>query len=229
MSLLFNNSHYSPLLFCSHQKPIALETNWLRNVYDCPDNKFVVDIGCSKGAWAASYAEQYPNKNVLGLDIRQPVIDLALARSKKNKIRNVHFLKSNANVDISYILSTIHDSSAGGVTLLTIQFPDPYFKARHQKRRLVNDLFIQSIITGKVAVGTRVFVQTDVEEVMQAVLEVFRSNAHLVAPAPGHCFSTPLLNPAPFDLPTEREISCQENDNFSIYRVMVQTLTTTLS
>ena len=195
----------------------------MHDKYSTPNNPFIIDIGCSKGMWATSYAQQNPNENVLGVDIRQPVIDMALARCENMKLSNIHFLRSNANVDISKILAGISDSCASGVEMITIQLPDPYFKARQHKRRLVNDGFIRSIVDGKIKVGTKIFLQTDVEELMVAMVEVLEASP-LVTAAEGHCYTKTLRNPAPYDLPTEREISCAENDNYNIYRLMVQTI-----
>ena len=107
--------------FCRHQRPIELPERWVHDKYSTPNNPFIIDIGCSKGMWATSYAQQNPNKNVLGVDIRQPVIDMALARCENMKLSNIHFLRSNANVDISKILAGISDSCASGVEMITIQ------------------------------------------------------------------------------------------------------------
>ena len=89
----------------------------------------------------------------------------------------------------------------------------------------MNDEFIRSIIDGNVKTGTQIFMQTDVEELMIAMMEVLEKNVHLVSLADGHSYSHTLQNPPPFDLPTEREVSCRDNGNYDIYRVMVQTNT----
>lgn len=209
---------------CSHQKPIDLPPSWVTDEFSCTQKPFIVDIGCSKGNWTTEYAASNPDKNVVGIDIRQAVIDLALARRSASQLDNVHFLKSNANVDISHILSSIEEVSSPGVEMITIQFPDPYFKARQHKRRLLNDEFLHNIVHGRVKAGTKIFVQTDVEELMWAMVEVLEKNKHLVALADGHSFTDTLLNPPPYDLPTEREVSCRENGNFEIFRIMVQTI-----
>ena len=182
---------------------------------------------CSKGKWATDYAGENPDINVLGVDIRQPVIDLAMARKHSLHLNNVHFLKSNANVDICQILASIENSVSTGVELITIQFPDPYFKARQHKRRLVNEQFIRNILKGNIAVGTKIFIQTDVEELMLAMVEVLEKNSPLVMLVDGQSFSNTLHNPSPYDLmPTERELSCRENGNNLIHRVMMQTKAT---
>lgn len=216
-----------PISYCSHQQPIKLSPNWISQAYTSPKKPFVVDVGCSKGIWTTEYATAHPDKNVLGLDIRQPVIDIALARKNATQLGNVHFLKSNANVDIHQILAHIEDSESAGVELIAIQFPDPYFKSRQHKRRLVNEHFVQNIIRGKVALGTKIFLQTDVEELMIAMIEVLQRSSHLVSLVEGQSYTDTFLNPAPYNLPTERELSCRESGNELIYRVMVKTIAST--
>ena len=210
-------------LQCRHLQPIELAPNWVEREYSIPRNPFVIDVGCSKGYWALRYGAAHPNVNVLGIDIRQPVIDVALEKRKALNLGNVHFLKSNANVDINKIISSIQCSVSAGVELIAIQFPDPYFRENHHKRRLLNTQFIRSLINGGVDEGTRLFVQTDVEELMNAMTEVLEQNSDLVSLTPGQSYDDTLFNPVPFDVPTEREISCRKNGNVKIHKVMVQT------
>ncbi|KAJ1400728.1 putative methyltransferase-domain-containing protein, partial [Ochromonadaceae sp. CCMP2298] len=75
--------------------------------------------------------------NVLGLEIRRPVVELCLARKFQRSLTNVHFLAVNANIDLEKILTSL---VARGVSISTVcvQFPDPHFKTRHKKRRVVN-------------------------------------------------------------------------------------------
>merc|ERR1712060_327114 len=103
-----------------------------------PSLPFVVDIGCAKGAWAIEYAKAHQGVfNVLGLEIRDAAAEIALARKQQEELDNVHFLNSNANVDLDRILSDIV-SHPSRVNMVTIQFPDPYFKKKQQKRRVLN-------------------------------------------------------------------------------------------
>jgi tRNA (guanine-N7-)-methyltransferase len=45
---------------------------------------------------------------------------------------------------------------------VTIQFPDPWFKKKHAKRRMVNEEVVETIAR-HLAPGGQVFVQTDIE------------------------------------------------------------------
>lgn len=52
----------------------------------------------------------------------------------------------------------------GELALVSIQFPDPHFKKRHHKRRIVQPELVEAICR-RLRPGGRVFMQSDVEEV----------------------------------------------------------------
>eukprot|EP01037_Dinobryon_pediforme_P040094 gene40094-49057_t len=101
----------------------------------------------------------------LGLEIRRPVVDLCLRRKENSKLKNIHFLAVNANVDLDDILSSLRDREQPiEIRAVTVQFPDPHFKSRHKKRRVVNPDLVDSLAK-HLREGTEVFVQSDIEEV----------------------------------------------------------------
>ena len=57
---------------------------------------------------------------------------------------------------------------------MTIQFPDPWFKKKHAKRRMVNEELVETIAVNKLAIGGRVFVQTDIEFLAEEMFDLFR-------------------------------------------------------
>jgi tRNA (guanine-N7-)-methyltransferase len=154
--------------------------------------------------------------NVLGIDIRDQVVQLALARKNKQELRNVHFISTNANVDIHRILEDINSVSV--VQMVAIQFPDPHFKASHRKRRVVNQDFVE-VVCSKLISGAAIFIQSDVEDVMLDMVNTIQAHG-AVLPAPGHDPKTLLENPKPFGINTAREIACIANDNCKIFRMM---------
>jgi tRNA (guanine-N7-)-methyltransferase len=65
------------------------------------------------------------------------------------------------------------------VELVTIQFPDPHFKTRHHKRRVVQSALVRAVAEG-LTPGARVFCQSDVLEVSEDMRDKFeRFGAHL--------------------------------------------------
>lgn len=123
------------------QKPIELEEDWIENHFQMFRNPLIVDIGCGKGVWVNDMSNKCPEFNHLGIDIRPTVIDIANQRYVNKVKRNIHFICGNANVNMERILSDI-TSRRIPLHTLCVQFPDPHFKKKHHKRRLVNQEFI---------------------------------------------------------------------------------------
>ena len=97
-------------------------------------------------------------------------------------MKNCHFLQCNVNVDIENIANAIIEAG-GRIKTATIQFPDPHFKSKHAKRRVVPQDFVGAIAASmlKTRVGDEhVFLQSDVKNVLDLMREEFRQNDSFV-------------------------------------------------
>jgi tRNA (guanine-N7-)-methyltransferase len=208
--------HVNPLA-SSFQVEIPLEEGWLATAFAKPINKeMIVDIGCAKGTWALTMCKSDPGINVLGLEIRKPMVQNCLIRKQSWGLTNVHFLSCNANVNIHRILTDIHKQGAT-VGTVTIQFPDPQFKERHKKRRLVNATFVQNL-SSALQEGTRVFMQSDVKELLEDMISHFLDSPYFT-PAQGYDSTCLEGNKSAFPVRTEREIATLAN-GLPVYRMM---------
>jgi tRNA (guanine-N7-)-methyltransferase len=97
----------------------------------------------------------------------------------------------------------------GLLRMVTIQFPDPWFKKRHAKRRMVNRELVETV-AGKLGMGGRIFVQTDIEFLAEEMFELFRANVQLREIETGE---------NPFPVKTEREQAVEDKE-LPIYRAM---------
>jgi tRNA (guanine-N7-)-methyltransferase len=61
---------------------------------------------------------------------------------------------------------------------VTIQFPDPWYKKKHAKRRMVDGNLVETIVRHLKISGT-VFIQTDVDFLAEEMFLLFRENANL--------------------------------------------------
>ena len=156
-----------------------------------------LDIGCGRGKFLLRMAELHPDRNFLGLEIREPLVEAAHTDVKKLGLTNLHFLFCNANNSLPSILDSFPNCSLHGVT---IQFPDPWFKKRHQKRRVVQPELVNNLATYLVSGGV-VFLQSDIEEV--AIQMRDRFDAHPAFRQGGEGW----LETNPLPVATEREIS----------------------
>ena len=155
--------------------------------------------------------------NFLGIDIRKPVIAECLARQERAGLtkRNVHFVASNANIDLPRFLSDIAKTSHA--QMICVHHPDPQFKLRHKKRCVVNPSMVQQVASG-VNTGCFIYLQSDLHDVLQDMADVFNAHPAFVK-APGFNISTSDSNPIIHKVKTEREIASAALGR-SIYKMM---------
>ncbi|CAI5495270.1 unnamed protein product [Closterium sp. Naga37s-1] len=88
-----------------------------------------------------------PPLNFLGFEIRDKLVQRADTWRRQLALRNAHFVVANATSALESVLATY----PGPLVSVSILCPDPHFKNKHRKRRVVP--------------GGHVFVESDVEEV----------------------------------------------------------------
>lgn len=208
-------------LIFRYQIPLVLSSTWLQESYDLQTLKkpFLIDIGCAEGLWlinsSPSLQDQY---NLLGIDIRPKIIDVARHNQQIAQITNLSFLSTNANVNLSAIFAEI--SKVSNVQMLTIQFPDPCFKSRHLKRRLITKEFIDMIVKSNMT-NLNIFIQSDHEDLMIDTINTFRCFPQF-RPSPRYSLTHLSDNPNPFDIPTRREVAYLAK-GLPIYRILYET------
>ncbi|MUL37533.1 tRNA (guanosine(46)-N7)-methyltransferase TrmB [Gloeocapsopsis dulcis] len=156
-----------------------------------------LDIGCGKGRFLLEMAIKQPNWNFLGLEIREPLVQEANALRDKLALPNLHYLFCNVNNSLTPLLSHL---PANTLQQVTIQFPDPWFKNRHAKRRVVQPELVTELAT-HLASGGIVFLQSDIEAIAAEMCDRFT-----VHPA-FHRQAMQWLAENPLPIQTEREKS----------------------
>ncbi|MEM9265273.1 MAG: tRNA (guanosine(46)-N7)-methyltransferase TrmB [Cyanobacteria bacterium P01_F01_bin.13] len=144
--------------------------NWA-DVFARPAQPLHIDIGCAKGYFITDMAQRCPDWNFLGLEIREPLVEQCLRQRDQLGLNNLHVLFCNANNSLSPLLASLPQSPQR----VSIQFPDPWFKKRHQKRRVVQPQLV-TILADYMLTDAWVWLQSDVEAVAQDMVEVFSAN-----------------------------------------------------
>ncbi|MEJ7847323.1 MAG: tRNA (guanosine(46)-N7)-methyltransferase TrmB [Pyrinomonadaceae bacterium] len=165
-----------------------------------------LDIGCARGRFILWMAMAEPNWNFLGVEIREPLVDEANRIAAEEKLTNVHYAFANAMLFLDELLKNIPD---GHLQVVTIQFPDPWFKKRHAKRRMVNKELVDAVVE-KLAVSGQIFVQTDIEFLAEEMFELFRQDERL---------SEMKIEGNPFSVKTEREVAVEDKE-LPVYRAI---------
>lgn len=165
-----------------------------------------LDIGCARGRFLLRMAEVEPAWNYLGVEIREPLVDEANRLAAEAGLTNLHYAFCNAMLWLDRLLEGVPE---GLLQMVTIQFPDPWFKKKHAKRRMVNGEMIDTIAR-HLAPDGKVFVQTDIEFLAEEIFEFFRADGR---------FAEVGATTNPFEIKTERENAVEEK-SLSVFRSM---------
>ncbi len=199
--------HVNPL---SHkfQSPVVVPD--LRGIYEEINQPFHLDIGCARGRFLWEMAQLKKDWNFLGLEIRELLVKEANEWRDRQSLTNLHYLFCNVNIDLGDILKILPDQS---LAYVTIQFPDPWFKHKHRKRRMVQPGLVESLSEFMIS-GGEVFLQSDVEEVARHMRGLFDQSPYFSR-------SHDWLDANPLPVPTERELATYAKGE-PVYRVIFQ-------
>jgi tRNA (guanine-N7-)-methyltransferase len=152
--------HVNPLRE-SHMKPLAVPQRWPEEYFADASQPLHVDIGCARGVFCLDFAIKNPGINVAGLEIRSVLAEAAAEDADALGIPNAAFFATNANVNLGPLLERAAPSCE--FRSASIQFPDPWFKAKHHKRRVVKPDLVHTI-ADHLAEGGWLWMQSDVLE-----------------------------------------------------------------
>lgn len=192
------------------------------NVFRDPTLPLMVDIGSGSGRFLIWLAKQNPDsQNYLGLEIRAKLAKRAEFWVKELDLSNIHFIFANATVSFKQLMSTY----PGPLMLVSILCPDPHFKKRHHKRRVLQKPLVDSILASLMP-GGKVFIQSDVLEVADDMRKQFDSEydslQHIdMVDSSVLCDDEGWLLNNPMGIRTEREIHA-EFEGAKIYRRLYQ-------
>ena len=125
----------------------------------------VLEIGFGMGDATARIAASRPDLNFLGVEVFAAGVGALCKRIEEMALANLRIIQHDA---VEVVRDMLIDASLAGVH---IYFPDPWPKARHHKRRLVNPAFV-SLIAPRIAPGGYLHCATDWEHYAQQMLDV---------------------------------------------------------
>ncbi len=184
------------------------------DLFENPKLPLHLDIGSAKGEYLLSLAPLQQNWNHLGIEIRKPLVDSAIRQRDSLDIPNLNFLFGNANVSLSKWLQILPE---GLLQRVSIQFPDPWFKRRHYKRRVLQPSLLIAL-TSAMNPGREFLIKTDIPELMESMSELIElSNCYILKTNDsGKIFSSAFMSS-----PTERE-SYAIHQKLPIYRLLFE-------
>jgi len=136
----------------------------------------VIDIGCARGVWPREVAAKLGSSTTcVGLELRSELVKAANAEAvdagtdKHLRFRAMN-CKSEAHWDALFEGRT-ESSSSTGVSFVAIQFPDPWAKARHLRRRLVDPEF--AALTLKRLRPKYLYLSSDRQDLFEEMVSVY--------------------------------------------------------
>ena len=100
-------------------------------------NPIVLELGCGKGEYSVGLAENFPDKNFIGIDIKGARMWRGAKTANEKNLPNVAFLRTR----IEFINSFF---SRDEVDEIWITFPDPHPGARNSNKRLTSSWFLNT-------------------------------------------------------------------------------------
>lgn len=129
------------------------------------DHPLVLEIGFGMGASLVEMAHNAPELNFVGVEVHRPGVGALMAKAQEKQLENLKVFCADAN---EVLKNHVANDSLKRVQLY---FPDPWHKARHNKRRLVQSGFVQ-MIREKLEIGGVFHMATDWEAYAQHMMDV---------------------------------------------------------
>ena len=99
-------------------------------------NRIMLEVGCGKGTFSCTYAQQHPEVNIIAVERVANVIVSACETAKKTGLKNIKFMKSNAEYLPGYI-------PKNSISEINLNFSCPFPKTKYAKHRLTHKQFLE--------------------------------------------------------------------------------------
>ncbi|MGB1875180.1 MAG: tRNA (guanosine(46)-N7)-methyltransferase TrmB [Akkermansiaceae bacterium] len=128
------------------------------------DHPLEIDLGCGDGTFLIEMAKHYPERNFLGVERLLGRVRGVCRRIHELGLSNAKVLRLESQYTLEYLLAP------HSVSRLHLLCPDPWPKARHHKRRLVQQEFL-AILHKTLQPGGEFLFKTDHPEYYEWVCE----------------------------------------------------------
>jgi len=162
-----------------------------------------VEVGIGRGLFLLERARAFPAVRLLGLERKAKLAYLVEQRRVALGLRNAKVLRADA---LELLGRAGPDACLARVF---IHFPDPWWKKKHAKRRVVSDALLDSVVR-LLGPGGELFIQTDVEERAEDTLALLRARPELEAG---------LVSASPYGAMSNRERRAV-TDGLPIWRIL---------
>ena len=138
-------------------------SEWFRN-----DNPIILELGCGRGEYTVGLAGLYPDRNIIGIDIKGARMWRGAKDAHILGLPNATFLRTRIEVTGSFF-------APGEVDEIWLTFPDPQMKRIREKKRLSGPQFL-NLYRKYLKDGGIVHLKTDCRELYDYTLALAKVN-----------------------------------------------------
>ena len=175
-----------------------------------------LDIGCASGEFLFDLALLNNSWNYLGIEIREKLVKNAKLKVREREIKNLYFVFGNA---FNILNDVQNELILRNLKSVSFYFPDPWFKKRHYKRRVIQPELI-NILSNSMQNGSLIFIKTDVKDLFDYMDYTISNNLNFetIDHKALNCFES--FNPN--KLQTNREKYVTKNDLDIFERIYIK-------
>jgi tRNA (guanine-N7-)-methyltransferase len=138
-----------------------------------------IEVGFGKGLFLVTQGEARPATNFFGIEIERKYVMHTAERLARRKLPNVRLACTDARW---FLRERVHEAS---VAAMHVYFPDPWWKKRHKKRKLLTPEFVAQCVR-VLQDGGHLQFATDVADYYAESMEILRGTSGLhELPTPG--------------------------------------------
>ena len=199
-----------------HVNPLSRNFNEIEvipsliEIFGDPKLNLHLDIGCAAGDFLFELALVNTNWNYIGIEIREKLVKTAKLKVRDGESKNLYFVFGNAN---NILNDPQNKFIIKNVKSISFFFPDPWFKKRHYKRRLIQPEFI-NILSNLLQKGSLIFIKTDVKNLFDHMDFTISSNSNFKTIDKNVFNSSESFNPNKVTTNREKHVIANQLDIF---------------
>lgn len=139
----------------------------------------ILEIGFGMGATTAEIARERSEHDFIGVEVHEPGVGALLKLIGEQELTNIRIIQHDAVEVLEHLIAP---ASLDGAHIF---FPDPWHKARHHKRRLIQPPFV-ALLASRLKPGAYLHCATDWQNYAEQMLDVLSAEPSLANTADGY-------------------------------------------
>lgn len=150
--------------------PIELE-----KFFSDPSRPLELEIGSGRGLFINTAAAEHPERNFIGVELAKRYAHFSASRLSRSEIKNAIMIAGDG---LKFANEFFPNDS---VSAVHVYFPDPWWKGRHRKRRVMREPLLKDI-EKILKPGGELHFWTDVKDYFDSTLKIIAEVTNFIGP-----------------------------------------------